>query len=131
MLLAVAFQDVTVFHNTHSIIEARKEVNTVGIVNLCSLWDMESWQARFKAHMKAKGLTQETVAERLGMTQGGVGHWLTTRNEISVANFLRLCRAANADPQVILFGSAPTGSELLDEIKKLVKSVPRTPNNAH
>jgi len=90
---------------------------------------MESWQTRLKAHMRATGITQDDIAKRLGMTQGGVGHWFTSRNEIKLSQFLRLCRAAGAVPQQILFGAVLGGSELIDEIKKLVTSSPAVLRN--
>ncbi|MGC7841424.1 MULTISPECIES: S24 family peptidase [unclassified Pseudomonas] len=37
---------------------------------------MEKWIALVKQRMRELGLSQEQLAERVGVTQGGVGHWL-------------------------------------------------------
>lgn len=41
---------------------------------------MKKWNELAKARMRELGLTQEKLAERLGVTQGGVGHWIRGRN---------------------------------------------------
>lgn len=42
---------------------------------------MEKWTQRAKARMAEIGVTQEQLAERLGVTQGAIGHWLNERRE--------------------------------------------------
>jgi SOS-response transcriptional repressor LexA len=42
---------------------------------------MEKWTQRAKARMSEIGITQEQLAERLGVTQGAIGHWLNERRE--------------------------------------------------
>lgn len=37
---------------------------------------MENWNAFLKRYKREHNLSQLKLAERLGMTQGGVGHWL-------------------------------------------------------
>ncbi|CDF94672.1 cI [Pseudomonas sp. SHC52] len=46
-----------------------------------------------KAKMKELRVTQVVLAERLGMSQGGVGHWLTKRREPSVEDMNRVLQA--------------------------------------
>lgn len=41
----------------------------------------QRWQDLAKARMKEIGMTQEQLAEALGVTQGGLGHWLNGRRE--------------------------------------------------
>lgn len=41
----------------------------------------QRWQDLAKSRMKEVGMTQEQLAEALGMTQGGLGHWLNGRRE--------------------------------------------------
>ncbi|NER62546.1 helix-turn-helix domain-containing protein [Pseudomonas sp. MAFF212428] len=41
---------------------------------------MKKWNELARARMRELGLTQEKLAERLGVTQGGVGHWIRGRN---------------------------------------------------
>lgn len=46
-----------------------------------SLSRMNDWKVRAKSRMRELNLTQEKVAERFGVTQGTVGHWLSGRRE--------------------------------------------------
>ncbi|ASG43808.1 LexA family protein [Citrobacter freundii] len=41
----------------------------------------QRWQDLAKSRMKEVGMTQEQLAEALGITQGGLGHWLNGRRE--------------------------------------------------
>ena len=51
---------------------------------------MDKWIALVKANMKDRKVTQDQLAERLGMSQGGVGHWLNKRREPSLADMNRV-----------------------------------------
>jgi SOS-response transcriptional repressor LexA len=51
---------------------------------------MENWIALVKANMKDRKVTQGELAERLGMSQGGVGHWLNKRRVPSLADMNRV-----------------------------------------
>lgn len=42
---------------------------------------MNNWYEPVRARMKAMGLTQDALAEMLGVTQGAVAHWLSGRRE--------------------------------------------------
>jgi transcriptional regulator with XRE-family HTH domain len=97
-------------------------VNTLSIDNMATLLLMETWQQRLRAHMREEGITQAEIANRLDLTQGAIGHWLRGRNEITLKDFARLCRAAGANAQYIMFGTAPTGPEIIDQIRKLVSA---------
>ncbi|MGG6196173.1 LexA family protein [Pantoea allii] len=44
----------------------------------------QTWQDLAKSRMKEVGMTQERLAEELGVTQGGLGHWLNGRREPSL-----------------------------------------------
>ncbi|MBD0683212.1 MULTISPECIES: LexA family transcriptional regulator [unclassified Pseudomonas] len=54
---------------------------------------MDKWIELVKAKMKELRVTQVVLAERLGMSQGGVGHWLTKRREPSVEDMNRVLQA--------------------------------------
>lgn len=60
---------------------------------------MKTWRDRAREHMKATGITQDKVAEHLGMTPAGVQKWLAgTRHPTlegieQIADFLRVPRA--------------------------------------
>lgn len=81
---------------------------------------MEKWQARLLDHMARVGLTQTEIAKRLHMTQGNIGHWLRGRREITLTNFMRLCKVAEADAHTILFGNIPQASDVIEQIRELV-----------
>jgi len=38
--------------------------------------EKETWHSLAKSRMKKLGITQEQLAEKLGVTQGAIGHWL-------------------------------------------------------
>ena len=40
-----------------------------------------SWQDKAKLAMRTKGITQDKLAAELGISQGGLGHWLNGRRE--------------------------------------------------
>lgn len=58
---------------------------------------MDKWIELVKARMKEQNITQVVLAERLGMSQGGVGHWLTKRRQPSLADMNRVLRELGMD----------------------------------
>ena len=54
---------------------------------------MDNWIALVKANMKDRKVTQGELAERLGMSQGGVGHWLNRRRVPSLEDMNRVLEA--------------------------------------
>lgn len=53
---------------------------------------MDNWIALVKANMKDRKVSQLELANRLGMSQGGVGHWLSKRRVPSVADMNRVMK---------------------------------------
>lgn len=51
---------------------------------------MKKWNELVKARMAELGVTQDSLAERLGVTQGGLGHWLNGRREPSLDTINRI-----------------------------------------
>ncbi len=49
-----------------------------------------SWSKLAKARMKAIGMSQETLSEKLGVTQGAVGHWLNHRRRVGIDEIIRI-----------------------------------------
>lgn len=86
------------------------------------------WKTRLQIHMEAQSLTQTALAARMGVTQGGLGHWLSGRREINLSDFMRLCKAAGANPQIILFGETPN-SHLIDKIRSVLDANPAENGN--
>lgn len=50
------------------------------------------WQDLVKARMKESGVTQEKLAEKLGKTQGAIGHWLNGRREPGVDDIANIMK---------------------------------------
>lgn len=70
------------------------------------------WYDVAKSRMKDMGITQETLAEHLGITKGAVSHWLNARREPSIEDIAKILRLlgmkeflVNADGTI-----SPTGS---------------------
>ncbi len=42
---------------------------------------MDKWIALVRAKLRELDLTQEKLGERVGVSQGGVGHWLNKRRQ--------------------------------------------------
>lgn len=57
----------------------------------------QTWQDLAKSRMKEIGMTQEKLAERLGKTQGGIGHWLNGRREPSIDDIASIMRELGLD----------------------------------
>lgn len=55
--------------------------------------EKETWHDLAKSRMKKLGITQEQLAEKLGVTQGAIGHWLNKRREPSMDIILRIMAA--------------------------------------
>ncbi|MFQ2587150.1 LexA family protein [Aeromonas caviae] len=53
----------------------------------------ETWHGLAKSRMKKLGITQEQLAEKLGVTQGAIGHWLNKRREPSMDIILQIMAA--------------------------------------
>ena len=50
----------------------------------------QTWRERAKSRMKEIGLTQDSLSERLGMTQGGLQHWLAGTRQPSLEDINRI-----------------------------------------
>jgi len=51
---------------------------------------MDKWIELVKTNMKDRKVTQEKLAERLGMSQGGIGHWLSKRRQPKIEDMNRV-----------------------------------------
>ena len=54
---------------------------------------MDIWIELVKAKMSELNVTQEILAERLGMSQGGIGHWLNKRRQPGIDDMNRVLHA--------------------------------------
>ena len=60
------------------------------VITGCIVPAMNDWNALAKAKMKELKITQEGLAERLGVTQGAVAHWLGGRREPDLATINKI-----------------------------------------
>src|SRR5436190_2234736 len=73
-----------------------------------------SWKTRIKSRMKELGLTQEELANKMGLTRGAVTHYLAGRRVPPLKQFQKLASILKTDPAWLQFGtnaknvSAPT-----------------------
>ena len=77
-----------------------------------SVLPMTNWRDRFKTRFtemkRTKGVTQESLAEQMGLTQGTVGHWLNgRRSPDTLSDYEKLAVALEMHPAELLYGINP------------------------
>lgn len=81
---------------------------------------MDKWIELVKAKMSELNVTQEILAERLGMSQGGIGHWLNKRRQPGIDDMNRVLHALGLEfLEVALVIREPDASK--EESQDLVK----------
>ncbi|RON72567.1 LexA family transcriptional regulator [Pseudomonas fluorescens] len=58
---------------------------------------MDKWIELVKAKMSELKITQTELGERVGMSQGGIGHWLNKRREPGITEMNRVLQALGMD----------------------------------
>lgn len=66
---------------------------------------MSSWSMRVRERMKALGLTQEVLANKMGITRGAVAHYLAERRVPPLAQFKKLAVILKTDPAWLHYGT--------------------------
>jgi SOS-response transcriptional repressor LexA len=66
---------------------------------------MNSWATRIKSRMKEMGITQEMLANKMGMTRGAITHYLAGRRVPPLRQFQKLAAILKADPAWLQFGT--------------------------
>jgi len=74
----------------------------------------DTWMDRAKTRMRAQGISQENLAERLTCTRAAVGHYLSGRRKPSLKQFEIIAEALNTDLIWLLYGEN-TGHLVRDE----------------
>lgn len=67
----------------------------------CSISGMTDWIKAVRSAMTQQGITQDQLAERIGKTQGAVGHWLNGRREPGLADINRMLDELGLPPLAI------------------------------
>ena len=70
-----------------------------------------------KAARQLAGLTQQELADRIGVPRSKLTGWETRRYQPDVTNFMRLCRALGVSPESL------SGMELEDALADLSRPV--------
>ena len=68
----------------------------------------DTWMERAKTRMRAQGISQEDLADRLTCTRGAVGHYLSGRRNPSLKQFELIARTLNTDLVWLLYGDNPS-----------------------
>lgn len=81
------------------------------IANVSTILVMETWRDRFKAcweRLNRDGMTQDQLAERLGVSQGTIAHWLKgRRTPKNLVEFEHLAEALGVHPAWLIYGIEP------------------------
>ena len=80
---------------------------------------------RIRAARQAAGLSQEKLAERLGLTRQAVTKWETGQSAPSTENLLRLAEVLGVPVTALLDASAPEQQMQADQIYALQKEQAR------
>tara|TARA_Y100000310_G_C20235277_1_gene602130 strand:- start:30 stop:227 length:198 start_codon:yes stop_codon:yes gene_type:complete len=63
-----------------------------------------TWIDRARDVMFERGITQQDIADMLGVTRGAVGHWLCGRREPTLSQFIELSDALEVSAGYLLAG---------------------------
>ncbi len=74
---------------------------------------MHIWNTRLKERMQALQITQETLANKLGITRGAITHYLSGRRSPPLAHFQKLASALKTDPAWLQYGISTTARTTL------------------
>lgn len=78
---------------TFCIFDAQENIRFVTRLKVYNLYYLSmtmKWYDLAKTLMKTRGVTQEQLAEHLGITKGAVSHWLNARREPSLSEIARI-----------------------------------------
>lgn len=65
-------------------------VERLGVVRIVPAMNMDKWIALVRDRMEELGISQEQLAERVGVSQGSVGHWLNKRRQPKIDSMNRV-----------------------------------------
>jgi len=79
---------------------------------------MNTWETRIKTRMKEMEMTQEELANKMGLTRGAVTHYLGGRRIPPLKQFQKLAQILKVDPAWLQFG---VGKESISAPKKIAE----------
>lgn len=82
---------------------------------------MSTWVERVKSRMKELDLTQEELAEKLGITRGAITHYIAGRRVPPLKQFEKLSSVLKSDPAWLQFGISRdtiSSTKLVKEIRQ-------------
>src|SRR5579862_358332 len=91
---------------------------------------MTTWTSRVKSRMKDLGMTQEVLANKMGITRGAVTHYLAGRRVPPLRQFQKLAAVLKADPAWLQFGTIankPSPKKAVAKSEKTEKAQTRVP----
>ena len=81
----------------------------------------DTWQDRIKKRLRELGMTQETLAKKIGITRSAITHYLAGRRVPSLSQFEKLAEVLEANPSWLQFGSPDETTS--DKISRLMASL--------
>lgn len=79
---------------------------------------MNNWTIRIKSRMNELGLTQEMLANKMGITRGAITHYLSGRRVPPLKQFNKLAMILKADPAWLQYGTTDTNESVKKTDKK-------------
>ena len=83
----------------------------------------DSWFARARSRMNDLGITQNALADALGISPGAVGHYLMGRREPTLPNFMLICQHLQVSSDWLLFGGTNKPIPLPNEEDRLARQI--------
>lgn len=90
------FSCVNTLRNVYGVIGITKR-------NVCRM----DFKDKIKRRMRELKVSQETLGERVGVTQGAINHWLSGKREMDVATLLVISAALDTDAASFLTSEKP------------------------
>ena len=81
------------------------------------------WASRFETMRKERGIDNKDLAAKMDITAPGLRHWLNGHRQITLQQFLDLCKAAKFDPVEVLFGAGYITDEIRERVSGLSRMV--------
>lgn len=85
--------------------------------------EWKKWGKRLREHIREKNMNLAKLAEKLELSEATLRSWTNSTRKINLEDFFLLCRTADLDPAVILFGMPIMSQEQRQNMGKLAISI--------